>query len=41
VVIVWLYAYILTIGGAYSNTEINTQISCRTDRAGIISASPW
>ncbi|CAD5312321.1 unnamed protein product [Arabidopsis thaliana] len=41
VVIVWLYAYILTIGGAYSNTEFNTQISCRTDRAGIISASPW
>ncbi|KAG7591199.1 Xanthine/uracil/vitamin C permease [Arabidopsis thaliana x Arabidopsis arenosa] len=41
VVIVWLYAYILTIGGAYSDTGINTQISCRTDRAGIISAAPW
>ncbi|XP_019094432.1 PREDICTED: nucleobase-ascorbate transporter 8-like [Camelina sativa] len=27
-------AYILTIG-------IDTQISCRTDRAGIISAAPW
>ncbi|KAL1222801.1 Nucleobase-ascorbate transporter 8 [Cardamine amara subsp. amara] len=41
VVIVWLYAYILTIGGAYNNTETITQISCRTDRAGIISAAPW
>ncbi|XP_023644775.1 nucleobase-ascorbate transporter 8 isoform X2 [Capsella rubella] len=41
VAIVWIYASILTIGGAYSNTEINTQSSCRTDRAGIISAAPW
>ncbi|XP_010475923.1 PREDICTED: nucleobase-ascorbate transporter 8 [Camelina sativa] len=41
VAIVWIYAYILTIGGAYSNTRIDTQISCRPDHAGIISAAPW
>ncbi|KFK43350.1 hypothetical protein AALP_AA1G114400 [Arabis alpina] len=41
VVIIWFYAHMLTIAGAYRHTEINTQISCRTDRAGLISASPW
>ncbi|VVA90854.1 unnamed protein product [Arabis nemorensis] len=41
VVIVWFSAHILTIGGAYRHTGINTQLSCRTDSAGLISASPW
>ncbi|CAK9182489.1 unnamed protein product [Ilex paraguariensis] len=41
VVIVWIYAHLLTVGGAYKNTSAKTQISCRTDRAGIIGASPW
>ncbi|XP_057448421.1 nucleobase-ascorbate transporter 6-like [Lotus japonicus] len=41
VAIVWLYAYILTVGGAYKNAEQTTQDTCRTDRAGIIGAAPW
>ncbi|KAG7650040.1 Nucleobase-ascorbate transporter 7 [Arabidopsis thaliana] len=41
VVIVWIYAHLLTVGGAYKNTGINTQTSCRTDRSGLISGSPW
>ncbi|XP_041015679.1 nucleobase-ascorbate transporter 6-like [Juglans microcarpa x Juglans regia] len=41
VVIVWIYAHLLTVGGAYKNAGPKTQISCRTDRAGIIGAAPW
>ncbi|KAK8482029.1 hypothetical protein V6N12_000259 [Hibiscus sabdariffa] len=41
VVIVWIYAHLLTVGGAYKNTGPKTQLSCRTDRAGIIGAAPW
>ncbi|KAI8528383.1 hypothetical protein RHMOL_Rhmol12G0144600 [Rhododendron molle] len=41
VIIVWIYAHLLTVGGAYKNTPPKTQLSCRTDRAGIIGAAPW
>lgn len=41
VIIVWIYAHLLTVGGAYKNAPTKTQLSCRTDRAGIISAAPW
>ncbi|KAL8161598.1 hypothetical protein V2J09_013087 [Rumex salicifolius] len=41
VVLVWIYAHLLTVGGAYKNRPLTTQISCRTDRAGLISAAPW
>lgn len=41
VVIVWIIALIITISGAYSNAAINTQVSCRTDRSGLISTAPW
>lgn len=41
VAIVWLYAHILTVGGAYKNRPQTTQLSCRTDRAGIISGASW
>ncbi|XP_073039842.1 nucleobase-ascorbate transporter 6-like isoform X1 [Primulina eburnea] len=41
VVIVWIYAHFLTVGGAYNGKPTNTQISCRTDRAGLIDAAPW
>ena len=41
VVIVWFYAYILTVSGAYKNKPPTTQTSCRTDRAGLISGAPW
>ncbi|KAL9254632.1 Nucleobase-ascorbate transporter 6-like protein [Drosera capensis] len=41
VVIVWIYAVLLTVGGAYNNAAPQTQATCRTDRAGLISAAPW
>ncbi|XP_073032495.1 nucleobase-ascorbate transporter 7-like isoform X2 [Primulina eburnea] len=41
VILVWIYAHLLTIGGAYKNAAPTTQLSCRTDRAGIISGAPW
>lgn len=41
VAIVWIYAHLLTVGGAYKHTGPKTQLSCRTDRAGIIGAAPW
>ncbi|GFQ02430.1 nucleobase-ascorbate transporter 6 [Phtheirospermum japonicum] len=37
----WIYAHLLTVGGAYSGKPPNTQISCRTDRSGLINAAPW
>ncbi|KAK9666586.1 hypothetical protein RND81_14G195900 [Saponaria officinalis] len=39
--IVWIYAIILTAAGAYRHTPARTQISCRTDRANLISTAPW
>jgi nucleobase transporter 1/2 len=41
VVIVWIYAHLLTVGGAYNGTSPKTQTSCRTDRAGLIDGAPW
>ncbi|KAL5725254.1 Nucleobase-ascorbate transporter 6 [Ranunculus cassubicifolius] len=41
VAIVWVYAHLLTVGGAYKHTSRNTQLSCRTDRAGLVDAAPW
>ncbi|KAK9107984.1 hypothetical protein Syun_023995 [Stephania yunnanensis] len=41
VVIVWIYAHLLTVGGAYKNSPMKTQLSCRTDRAGLISGAAW
>ncbi|KAG6522797.1 hypothetical protein ZIOFF_019952 [Zingiber officinale] len=39
--IVWLFALILTLGGAYRHAPRRTQLHCRTDRSGLIGASPW
>ncbi|KAL7091612.1 hypothetical protein ACP275_12G116400 [Erythranthe tilingii] len=41
VAVVWIYAHLLTVGGAYKHAPDATQASCRTDKAGIISAAPW
>lgn len=41
VAIVWGYAEVLTLAGAYDKRSPNTQFSCRTDRSGLISAAPW
>ncbi|KAI8552002.1 hypothetical protein RHMOL_Rhmol06G0231200 [Rhododendron molle] len=39
--IIWIYALILTAGGAYRNSPYITQHSCRTDKANLISTAPW
>uniref|UniRef100_A0A1D1XVB3 Nucleobase-ascorbate transporter 6 n=1 Tax=Anthurium amnicola TaxID=1678845 RepID=A0A1D1XVB3_9ARAE len=41
VAIVWLYAYLLTVGGAYKRAAPKTQLHCRTDRSGLVGAAPW
>ncbi|XP_010519558.1 PREDICTED: nucleobase-ascorbate transporter 6-like [Tarenaya hassleriana] len=41
VVIVWIYAHLLTVGGAYNDAAPKTQASCRTDRSGLIGSAPW
>ncbi|KAL5700053.1 N-terminal acetyltransferase [Ranunculus cassubicifolius] len=41
VTIIWVYSHILTSAGAYKNTSVSTQVSCRTDRAYLISSAPW
>ncbi|KAJ4756876.1 Xanthine/uracil permease family protein [Rhynchospora pubera] len=39
--IVWLYAYLLTVGGAYRHAPPKTQFHCRTDRSGLVGGAPW
>ena len=39
--LIWAYAHILTVGGAYKNQPARTQLNCRTDRANLISSAPW
>ncbi|XP_052178942.1 nucleobase-ascorbate transporter 1 [Diospyros lotus] len=41
VTIVWIYALLLTAGGAYRGKPHITQVSCRTDKANLISTAPW
>ncbi|KAL4332421.1 hypothetical protein GQ457_07G042960 [Hibiscus cannabinus] len=41
VAIAWLFAQLLTSTTVYKYKPENTQISCRTDRAGLISTAPW
>ncbi|XP_062106032.1 nucleobase-ascorbate transporter 1 isoform X1 [Humulus lupulus] len=41
ITIVWIYALILTASGAYRGKSNRTQVSCRTDRANLISTAPW
>ncbi|GAB2233781.1 hypothetical protein Droror1_Dr00003010 [Drosera rotundifolia] len=39
--IIWIYAVILTAAGAYRHKPTLTQLSCRTDKANLVSAAPW
>lgn len=41
VAIVWLYAFILTVGGAYRNAPPKTRLHCRTDSSGLVGGAPW
>lgn len=39
--IVWAFAAILTVAGAYNNVKLRTKMSCRTDRSFLISSASW
>ncbi|KAJ7542054.1 hypothetical protein O6H91_10G087500 [Diphasiastrum complanatum] len=39
--IIWVYAHILTVGGAYKNASDKGKMHCRTDRAHLVDDSPW
>ncbi|KAG0519847.1 hypothetical protein BDA96_08G021600 [Sorghum bicolor] len=41
VALVWLYAQILTVSGAYKHSPVLTQLNCRTDHANLITTAPW
>jgi nucleobase transporter 1/2 len=41
IAIVWLYAYILTVSGAYNKAPMKTQVHCRVDRSGLIGGASW
>ncbi|KAI4389560.1 hypothetical protein MLD38_001775 [Melastoma candidum] len=37
----WTFAAILTVAGAYNNVGEQTKLSCRTDRAYLLTSAPW
>eukprot|EP00249_Psilotum_nudum_P002635 c15755_g1_i2 orf=462-2057(-) len=39
--VVWAYAHLLTVSGAYKHTSVLTASHCRTDRSGLVKAAPW
>ncbi|XP_034895309.1 nucleobase-ascorbate transporter 3 [Populus alba] len=39
--IIWAFAAILTVAGAYNNVGYQTKQSCRTDRSYFVASSPW
>ncbi|KAI3465383.1 hypothetical protein Pfo_022046 [Paulownia fortunei] len=39
--IIWAFAAILTVAGAYNNVREQTKLSCRTDRSFLMSSAPW
>ena len=39
--LIWAFAAILTVSGAYNNVSVATKLSCRTDRSFLMSAAPW
>ncbi|RZC71923.1 hypothetical protein C5167_035096 [Papaver somniferum] len=41
VTIVWAFAALLTVSGAYNHVSEQTKFSCRVDRSNIMSASRW
>ena len=41
VAIVWGYAHLLTVMGAYKHASDATASNCRTDRASLVVSSPW
>lgn len=41
IAVVWAFAAILTVAGAYNTSKNQTQQSCRTDRSYLMTSAPW
>ncbi|KAK1275920.1 Nucleobase-ascorbate transporter 2 [Acorus gramineus] len=41
IIVIWIYAYILTASGAYRHRPEITQVHCRVDKSNLISSAPW
>lgn len=41
VIVIWAFAFLLTVSGAYRNVPHKTKVHCRTDQADLISTAPW
>ncbi|TYK19608.1 putative nucleobase-ascorbate transporter 10 [Cucumis melo var. makuwa] len=41
IVIIWLYAQLLTSSTVYNHKPATTQKSCRTNQVGLLSTAPW
>lgn len=41
ITIVWIFAALLTVSGAYNNVPLLTKQHCRTDRSYLMSSAPW
>ena len=41
IALLWVYAHILTVSGAYKHSSPLTQVNCRTDRANLITTAQW
>ncbi|KAK0575582.1 hypothetical protein LWI29_003220 [Acer saccharum] len=39
--LIWAFAAILTVAGAYNNVKEQTKKSCRTDHSFLMSSAPW
>ncbi|XP_073147705.1 nucleobase-ascorbate transporter 3 [Henckelia pumila] len=39
--VIWAFAAILTVAGAYNHVREQTKSSCRTDRSYLMSSAPW
>ncbi|KAK1301554.1 Nucleobase-ascorbate transporter 2 [Acorus calamus] len=40
-ILIWIYAFILTLSGAYNHRPELTQVHCRVNKSNLISSAPW
>lgn len=41
VIVIWAFAYLLTVSGAYRHVSQKTKLHCRADKADLIGTAPW
>lgn len=41
IAVVWPYAHLMTMSGAYQHATLKGKMHCRTDWSNIIGTSPW